>query len=86
MIKAPHTWYQVMVDFGHGIGVGPLTQGFANRDEVADELSDYHRVHDEVPVFRVFRIDMDVETNAPESIADVTEDVIDEYFADGWGN
>jgi len=86
MINAPDTWYIVITDFGEKIGIGNLTEGFPDLEDVLTALNEYHRTDGEVPVFRIFRVDMDVKTNMSESIADVTEDVIEEYYADGWGN
>lgn len=71
----PRTIYITMMDFGR-LGAA-ATDPQTSFEEVAIEFLDQLDA-DNHP--RVLRIDFDVKTNVPESIRDVTDDIID-YLA-----
>ncbi len=71
-LRLPHTVYVGFADFG-SFGVGNMGDFVTTMDEAVQMLVD---TNGDSGTGRIFRIDLDVETNEPEAIRDVTSDCI----------
>ena len=69
----PATHYEAWVQFADG-DIANVTDGATSFDDVLDQATDAGCGED-LP-FRMFRIDMDVETNTPETVSEVTDKAI----------
>lgn len=69
------TFYFVATDFGR-LGLGSANDLTPDRDRAYD---DYAGCRDQGQPARAFMVEFDVETNAPESITDITADLAGEY-------
>ena len=76
-LTTPSEFYVVHIDFGPKIGVGMLTDDYADFGEAVDRVMDFWSTHKEAPAIRAFKISMDVMTNAPETVSDVTTEIWD---------
>lgn len=72
--KLPSTFYLVAADF-EDLGLGNAGDITADRDQAYNDFADSL---DAGQPTRVFRIDLDVETNAPEAVSEITEEMMDE--------
>lgn len=70
----PTTFYLVATDFAE-VGIGNAGDVTGSLDVAYDQF--VAALDDQQPA-RIFRIDLDVETNAPEAISDVTDKAISE--------
>ena len=68
LMKLPADFYMVVADFGSGFGTpGEI---LTDIDDAADWLAE--QIEDARPA-RVFKLDLDADTNMPESWSDVTD-------------